>query len=261
MKLIRGGSDFKMIHSFLLIGQSNMAGRGFMDGVEPINNNKIKVLRNGRWQRAYRPINCDRPFSGVCLAESFAEAYVQDHHVDVGLIPCADGGTSLDQWKEGSLLYDHAISQAKLASRTSAIAGVLWHQGEAECEQNRYLTYRERLEKIIKAMRRELELDDVPFLIGGLGDFLQNFRMEVVAENYKKVNEALKETARYNELVGFVSAEGLTANPDNLHFNTVSLREFGLRYYQEFRKLENRNKEFVEKQTEDDTVRGALELL
>lgn len=63
---------------------------------------------------------------------------------------------------------------------------------------------------MLKAMRKDLKLDDVPFLIGGLGDYLQYFRLEAVAENYRKVNEALKETAKHNELVGFVSAEGLT---------------------------------------------------
>lgn len=39
-----------MIHSFLLIGQSNAAGRGFMDTAAPLDNcgGKIKMLRNGR---------------------------------------------------------------------------------------------------------------------------------------------------------------------------------------------------------------------
>ena len=36
--------------SILLIGQSNMAGRGFLDDVQPIINENIKVLKNGRWQ-------------------------------------------------------------------------------------------------------------------------------------------------------------------------------------------------------------------
>ena len=37
-----------MIHSFLLIGQSNAGGRGFANEVEPISNERIFVLRNGR---------------------------------------------------------------------------------------------------------------------------------------------------------------------------------------------------------------------
>ena len=85
-----------MIHSFLMIGQSNMAGRGDMREVEPIRNPRLKVLRNGRWQPFFTPVNPDRPFSGVTMAESFADAYQRDHDVDVGLIPFADGGTRLD---------------------------------------------------------------------------------------------------------------------------------------------------------------------
>ena len=60
-----------MIHSFLLIGQSNMAGRGVIEEAIPVDNTHIKVLRNGRWQKMFRPVNPDRSFSGVSLAESF----------------------------------------------------------------------------------------------------------------------------------------------------------------------------------------------
>lgn len=35
-----------MIHAFLMVGQSNMAGRGIASEVEPIQNRHIKVLRN-----------------------------------------------------------------------------------------------------------------------------------------------------------------------------------------------------------------------
>lgn len=34
--------------SILLIGQSNMAGRGFLDSVNPIIDERIFMLRNGR---------------------------------------------------------------------------------------------------------------------------------------------------------------------------------------------------------------------
>lgn len=100
-----------------------MARRGFLNEAEPISDPRLFVLRNGRWQGMYRPVNYDRPFSGVCLAESFALAYAREHDVKVGLIPCADGGTSLDQWAEGGLLYDHAVYQCRLAQRTSTSRG------------------------------------------------------------------------------------------------------------------------------------------
>ena len=248
-----------MIHSFLLIGQSNMAGRGFVSDVEPIRNPELKVLRNGRWQNMYSPVNGDRSFSGICLAESFALKYHETHGVTVGLIPCADGGTSLDQWKVGGLLYDHALMQARLALRTSNIAGVLWHQGEADCDDEKYPHYEKKFTEIMNSFRRDLDLYDVPFVLGGLGDFLK-LRSEVLA-NYPYVNEQLKNVSKNNPMTGFVSAEGLASNPDNLHFNAKSLREFGLRYYDVFEKYEDKNKVFAEKSDMDAAIRSELEML
>ncbi len=61
--------------SFLLIGQSNMAGRGFKHEVPPIYNERIMMLRNGRWQMMTEPIHFDKPVAGVGLAASFAESW------------------------------------------------------------------------------------------------------------------------------------------------------------------------------------------
>ncbi len=237
-----------MVHSFLLIGQSNMAGRGHADEVEPIVNDRIKVLRNGRWQPMYVPVNPDRRTSGVCLAESFADAYTKDHDAEVGLIPCADGGTALCQWMPGELLFDHALMQCRLAMRTSELAGILWHQGEGDCREGRYLVYEEKCRKMFTVLREELGLPDVPILVGGLGDFLVEFTKKEISVNYMKVNAALQNVAATLPRCGFVSAEGLTANPEIIHFNAVSLREFGLRYYEKFRELEDRNRVYQEKE-------------
>lgn len=56
-----------MIHSFLMAGQSNMAGRGFLNDVPLIYNEHIKMLRNGKWQTMVEPVNYDRPNSGIGL--------------------------------------------------------------------------------------------------------------------------------------------------------------------------------------------------
>ena len=48
----------------------------------------------------YIPVNNDRSFSGISLAESFADAYAKEKQVDVGLIPCADAALL---WKTGKL--------------------------------------------------------------------------------------------------------------------------------------------------------------
>lgn len=253
-----------MIHSFLIIGQSNMAGRGRVADAEPIDTNegRLKVLRNGRWQSMYRPVNPDRPFSGTCLAESFAKAYSDEHpNIDVGIIPCADGGTSLDQWKEGGLLFDNAINCARLAMRTSHLVGILWHQGEADCDKELYPLYLDKITVLMSALRRELNAENVPIVVGGLGDFLKDRLQDPELVNYTYVNDALINFAEHTPHTVFVSAKGLTSNPDNLHFNHQSLQEFGLRYYAAFKTIEDKKRVFDEKSKMDDAIRTQMELL
>lgn len=221
------------MYSFLLIGQSNMAGRGSLDEAPAITNNRLYVMRNGRWLKMYRPVNCDRPFSGVCLAESFADACSKYYNADIGLIPCADGGTSLNQWMPGDVIYDHAVFQAKLAMRSSQLAGILWHQGEADCAPDLYPHYEEKCTYIFENMRKDLGISDVPFLVGGLGSFLP-LHSETLG-NYHHVNKALQDMAQHQDYISYVCAEGLGAKDDNLHFNTAALYEFGERYFEVFR--------------------------
>ena len=246
-----------MIHSFLMIGQSNMAGRGSIGDVEPIRNLGLKVLRNGRWQPFFTPVNPDRPFSGISMAESFADAYQGDHGVSVGLIPCADGGTQIEQWKEGSLLFDHAVYQTKLAERTSTIAGILWHQGESDCKADRCAFYLERLNAFYDALTGVLNLKEVPFIVGGLGDFLSELEEE--KQWYRSVNQQLKLFADSHPMAGFASAEGLQGKPDHLHFTACAQRIFGLRYYEAFQSLEDRERVFYEKPCEDDALRTEID--
>ena len=250
-----------MIHSFLLIGQSNMAGRGRLDEAMDVDKTHIKTLRNGRWVKMFRPINPDRSFSGVSLAESFAERYAQKYGVDVGLICCADGGTRLEQWAEGSVLFDNAVFQAKLAMRSSTIEGVLWHQGEADCAKELSATYEMRFVKVMNALRNALGLHDIPFLLGGLGDFLPNHIENEHLVYYRDVNEALLKIAQNNPMTGFVPAHGLGANEDNLHFSAKALYEFGHRYFDVYETVRHPNRVVTEKELEDSGPRSAMELL
>lgn len=248
-----------MIHSVLLIGQSNMAGRGRIDEAVPVDKAGISVLRNGRWRAMYRPVNPDRKTSGVCLAESFAEAYAADHPgVEVGLIPCADGGTTINQWLPGTRLFDHAVFQAKLAARSSTIVAILWHQGESDSLNDRYLVHGKKLELVLNSIRKELDLWDVPVLIGGLGDFLTEYK-EGSHGQWPRINREMEAVAGADPMMDYVPAEGLGHNGDFLHFNAAALHEFGLRYYEAFRKREDPNKQFEEKEDPDKAVRSALE--
>lgn len=251
-----------MLHSFLLIGQSNAAGRGFREEVEPLTNEEdLLVLRNGLWRPMYIPVNPDRKTSGVCLAESFAALYAKEKGVQVGIIPCADGGSSITQWMPGEPLFDHACYQSELASRSSTIAGVLWHQGESDCSVDQYPFYQEKLAHVIRAFREKLKLHDVPFLLGGLGDYLANCEKYPKCQNYFHINKQIEAFVKEEPMTGFVSAKGLSGNPDHLHFSAAALREFGTRYYAEFLKLEDKTKVFTDKTANTDARQNDIALL
>jgi hypothetical protein len=231
-----GGDD---LHSFLMIGQSNMAGRGDIADVEPINNFRCYMLRNGRFLRMSEPVNPDRAVldknfhSGISLAASFADDTAKHFNIKVGLIPCADGGTGIDEWQEGTILYDHAVFMAKLAMRTSKLAGIIWHQGENDCRsEEATLSHPEKFIKMMTSLRAELGAEDLPLIIGEIAEICEDRenRPKIINEQYHKIATQLPRTA-------VASAKGLTLKADNVHFDSVSLREFGHRYFEEYRKL------------------------
>lgn len=162
----------------------------------------------------------------------------------------------------GDLLYDNAVNCAKLAQRTSRIVGVLWHQGEGDCAPEYYLTYKTRFETMMASLSNDLNLNDIPFILGGLGDFLiERAQINVNLINYPKINDALERIAEDNKLTGFVSAKGLTANADNLHFNSDSLYEFGLRYFKVFEQFKNNVGNHSTENIAEDIKRSEMELL
>ena len=223
--------------SILLIGQSNMAGRGFIDDVSPIYNEHIKMLRNGRWQMMAEPLNFDRHISGIGPAASFAQAWTEDYPGEsIGLIACAEGGSSIDEWTIDGLLTRHAISEAKFAMESSEIIGVLWHQGESDSFGERYKTYEDKLLSLFKHLREELKVPDIPIIIGELGHYLGEVGFGKSAVEYNQINQILSKVAHNNGNCYFVTSEGLTANPDGIHIDAISQRKFGLRYYDAFSK-------------------------
>lgn len=231
----------KDITSFLLIGQSNMAGRGDFDQVEPIKNPNCYMLRMGRWQIMSEPINPDRGIfygrfrSGVGLSASFADRYANSFHEKVGLIPCADGGTVISQWQPGGVLFDHAVFMTKLAMRSSDFGGILWHQGESDCDAGDIVHYKERMLRAITAIRKELNAEELPFIFGELSEsFGEKWNF---GEYPMQMNAIFAEIEKELPCCRLVSSKGLKMKPDGIHFDSPSLREFGNRYFDAYCEL------------------------
>lgn len=220
-----------MIESFLLIGQSNMAGRGELSEVPPIVNEKILMFRNNQWVMAEEPVHIDKPeLIGAGLCMSFGDYLSQKYDMEIGLIPCSMGGSCLDEWMPGEQLYENTVNATREAIKSSKLRGILWHQGEAECGTIiKSTTYKERWLKMFESLLVDIgfKMNQVPIVVGELGEFLKKRGTQYYADI---VNEQLKTIVNEHENITFVSSEGLTDKGDLLHFDTKSLREFGIRY-------------------------------
>ena len=234
------------IVSFLMIGQSNMAGRGELDDVPPIANPNLYMLRMGRWQILSEPVNTDRAVtkgdfhSGVSLGASFGDEHQKHFNIKTGMIPCADGGTAISQWMPGEILFDHAVFMTKLAMRTSRLGGIIWHQGESDCNKTDVGLYKERFITMISEMRRQLNAPDIPVIIGELSTDTDPTRWGHGAY-VDQMNRVFYDIAKSLPQCAVASAKGITIKPDGLHFDAKGSREFGKRYFEKY--LEVINKE------------------
>lgn len=214
-----------------------MAGRGYLNEVPAIYNESIEMLRNGRWQMMAEPIHNAREVSGVGPAASFAAAWSQDHPGEkIGLIPCAEGGSSIDEWAPDQTLTRYALSEVKFALETSDLIGILWHQGENDSLDGRYKDYGVKLKALFNHMRQELARPTLPIIIGELPDFLGKRGFGLNATEFEAINLEMARVASEDENCFLVSAKNLSANPDGIHLNAESQRQFGIRYYEAFRK-------------------------
>jgi hypothetical protein len=214
----------KDLQLFLLIGQSNMAGRGVIEPQDKVPHPRVFVLtKELTWAPAVDPLHYDKPERiGVGLASSFGRSIAGDQpRAAVGLIPAAFGGTSLDEWKPGGALYTEAVKRARVAMKQGTLVGILWHQGEEDAAPERAATYPERFAAMIAQLRSDLEAKDVPVVVGEIGRFV---------ENSSAINEALAKIPAHVPRSAFVSSERLTDKGDKLHFDSAALREFGRRY-------------------------------
>ena len=231
-----------LVDSVLMLGQSNMAGRGDMGQVKPIRNPLCYMLRMGRWQPMCEPVNPDRGIfegrfrSGVSLAASFAEEYARYFQSPVGLIPCADGGTSLDEWMPGQLLYDHAVMQTRLAMRTSQLKAILWHQGESDCLCDETVAaYREKFLQMISQLRKDLGAENVPVILGELPQQMgANWK---TGGREQQLNAILRQLAKEVPGCAIASSAGLSMKADGAHFDSPACREFGKRYFEAYQTL------------------------
>ena len=222
---------------FLLVGQSNMAGRAKPCGKEPLPS-VCKLNRRGEWVVATSPIHFDRSTAGVGPVESFVRDYRRDHpSVTVGLVPCAVGGSGMGTWCVSSkgargANLEQALVRARRAAAYGRFAGVLWHQGETDAKRadGKVLAarYPRQFESMVSAVRQAVGDPELPVIIGEIG----RFNPDLAA----KMNPVLNALPRRIGHCTCVSSEGL-GNQDRWHFDKDAVTELGHRYYEGWKGL------------------------
>jgi hypothetical protein len=214
---------------FLLIGQSNMAGRGKIEEADRQPHPRVlKLTKDDTWAPAVDPLHFDKPsMVGVGLGTTFGKTIagaLPDQIV--GLIPCAFGGTSIDQWAKGGNLYTEAVRRARAAMKDGTLEGILWHQGETASNP---ATYAQKAGKLFADLREGLKTPDVPIVVGTLGDFTGKLA--------QGLNPVLMKLPQSVPNCACADAAGLGDKGDKLHFSAESYRELGRRYAAQWLRL------------------------
>ncbi len=234
---------------FLLMGQSNMKGRGVMPA-KPLRDPRILMMhkRTDGFFLARHPLHLvgdPSDFSradnaGVGPGLAFGRAIADARPgARVLLIPCAVGGTAIGKWQKGQRLYDETIRRAKLAlsqapKGKARIAGALWLQGEADSgSPERIDAYAGRLDKMIADLRQDLELPDLPFIACTIGEMKDR-----APEGRRAINQILLDLPRRVAGAGCIDSRAFAKSiGDGVHFDTATQSEHGRLYAESFLKL------------------------
>ncbi|MBT8038392.1 MAG: sialate O-acetylesterase [Verrucomicrobiae bacterium] len=221
------------LHVYLLIGQSNMAGRAAYDEADAGPIDRCYLL-NGEdtWELSKNPLNRYSTIRKGLGMQKMNPGYGFVHTmlkkqsgVSIGLVVNAKGGTKIEQWGPGTKFYKEAIRRAKAAQKSGTLKGVLWHQGESN--HGNADGYLEKLSALVNALRKDLGCPELPFIAG------QVIKSPTINQQIAQLPEKVDRTA-------FVSSAGLKGK-DRWHFDTPSMKELGKRYAEAMLKL---NKSF-----------------
>lgn len=221
--------DKKDLHIYLLIGQSNMAGRApFSDKESEVIKGCYLLNDKDLWEPAKNPLNrystirkglnMQKMNPGYYFAINMLE---KTKDVSIGLVVNAKGGTKIEQWGKGTQFYKEAVRRTQEAMKTGTLKGILWHQGESN--QKNPDEYLNKMKDLIINLRKDLGVKDLPFVAGQVKDV-------------PEINRQIAELPKTVENTSYVSSEGLKTQ-DRWHFDSKSMKIMGERYAVEMQKL------------------------
>ena len=218
---------------FLLIGQSNMAGRGTMTPqyLDTLTNTYLLSPTAGMIPATnplnrYSTVRKDIKLQQVGPGYGFSKKLVITTGANIGLIVNARGATSINSWEKGHAdqYYQKAVLRMKSAQKWGTLKAILWHQGEGDSKHPE--TYMKKLANLAQNLRTDLNSPNAFFVAGelaywrGAGNGSTNF------------NAMIQTISQFIPNSDWVSAEGLTPLIDESdpHFDAKSQVILGERY-------------------------------
>ncbi|MEO6521956.1 MAG: sialate O-acetylesterase [Mucilaginibacter sp.] len=222
----------KKLDLYILVGQSNMAGRGpITPEIANEHNDRVYMFtKDQQWVIAKHPLHFDKPKvsavgPGLTFGIAMAQAYPK---ANIGLIPCAVGGTPIEHWQIGAFdkatnthPYDDAVERIKAAMKYGEVKGIIWHQGESNSGGEKPKLYLAQLSELIQRFRALVGNNDVPFIVGELGRY---------RPAYANINTELAKIPTIFPYTAVASSEGLVHKGDTTHFDGASAQELGRRF-------------------------------
>jgi hypothetical protein len=237
-------ADYKIVYQilpeldlYLFIGQSNMAGRGYINealgDMNPISNTYL-LTPGLSWEVASNPLNKYSNIRKELSMQRISPAYgfalnIQGKTTNpVGLIVNAQGGSSMAMWTKGSAegLYEKSVLRAKEAQKWGKIKAILWHQGESNSSSTAVSAYPNQLKAMVENFRADLNEPDLYIVAGELA----YWRGGGTGSN--AFNTMIRTISGFIPNSDYVSAEGFTPLIDNTdpHFDRASNIELGKHY-------------------------------
>ena len=220
---------------FLLIGQSNMAGRGPMiEGDQEVYSDKVFLLdKSGKAVPATNPLNqYSTVGKSVSLQQigpgfSFSKKLAQETGRKILLVVNARAETAISEWLPDASTgyFNAAVQRTKQALALGGeLKAVLWHQGcNDSYKQSDIDVYLSRLRTIVVEFRKQTQTASV-FIAGEL----PQWRPYSAA-----FNKMLKDIYFNVPYADYVSSEGCTCvspNNDDPHFSRDGQILLGERY-------------------------------
>lgn len=171
---------------WILAGQSNMQGIGSIkDGLKPDPLVRTFNLKDN-WEDAKDPLHrvhdsihpIHVKLSNGCPTAShlgvgpglgFAKHMLNLTNIPQGIIPCAHGGTSMDQWspekksEASNSLYGSMIN--RLNKIGGKVAGMIWYQGCSDTSAESSPLYTEKMINFVDEVRKVLSNPSLPIVI------------------------------------------------------------------------------------------------